>query len=91
MTHKGKLGSDDYAITGAKVKDRFTGETWEIKAKQVRSVLVVFGSHWFLWCSVNFWRREKLLGVENERMNLLRHEKTQNRSAFACRSVYNCS
>jgi hypothetical protein len=35
LTHKGKIGSDDYHITGARVRDRFTGETWDIKAKQV--------------------------------------------------------
>lgn len=35
LTTKGKLGDDDYKVTGAKVKDTFTGETWEIRAKQV--------------------------------------------------------
>jgi len=34
LTTKGKLGEESYKITGAKVKDRFTGEAFEIKAKQ---------------------------------------------------------
>ena len=35
LTTRGKPGAPDYKITGAKVKDAFTGEVYEIRAKQV--------------------------------------------------------
>ncbi len=33
----GKLGEQDYKVVGAQVRDVFTGEKWDIKAKQVIS------------------------------------------------------